>query len=348
VRSDNAIIKADAAFANAQRWMFYLQRALEYKWNQNFVGSFADRDYDSGSIFKMRNAEELKDLYSALENFNSSGRINFSENADQFTVISLRDVLVPNPLVLNTNVTADPGVRVDSTTGEVVTQIELFRRKLARLTDENGDIEIPINTTLLSEIDYPSFNVGPRYNSAGQTTRAGRWHDVVRYIKVNIVNPTQAGSINQGQVSGTVRYSGMSLFRTRVAPNGLPDQRLNTPSDARDIPGELISTPFRSYVSLDTKIPVFTIQTFKDEDHVFKVSTNSIQNLPPLQTGADHPSDHLDPGAKFNAFTEYSVAATGWKLTLYDHPNLDVDQIDDIEFIVGHRSAVRSEADPAP
>jgi hypothetical protein len=345
VRSDNAILKADAAFANAQRWMFYLVRALEYKWNQNFVGFYANRDYDSGSIFKLRNAEELKDLFLALENFNSTGRLNFSENADQFTVISLRDMLAPNPAVLDPSDPTDPGVRVDQETGQVVTQLELFRRKLKRLRDGSDHIVIPVNTTRLSDIKYPSFFVGPLYAKDGSISREGRWHDVVRYVKVNIVYPSH-GSPTPLDISGKLTYSGMSLFRTRVAPCGLPGARLDNQLDpgGRDIPGELISTPFRYYSQQNLNKPVFETSTSKSETLKFARSGDYVANLP-HDVGVDDP---LPASFSFNAFTEYSVAATGWELTIFDNPNIDIDQIEDIEFVFAHRSADRDQAVCAP
>jgi len=353
VRSDNAIIKADAAFANAQRWMFYLLRALEYKWNQNFVGTYAGRNYDSGSVFKLRNAEELKDLFIALENFNSTGRLGFSQNADQFTVISLRNLLSPNPDSLDPNDPTDAGVRVDKASGQVVTQMELFRRKLRTLVDANGSIVIPINTTRLSDVDYPSFFIGSQHGADGSITREGRWHDVVRYVKVNIVYPSSANRVNIG---GQLKYSGLSLFRTRVAPCGEPNQRLQNALDplGRDVPGELITTPFRSYVQLNLNVPIFEIRDFKNEDQSLARSGDYLRNLP-VVPGQEDP---LPDSYRFNAFTEYSVAATGWELTIrsaqpstpfvFSHPNLNLNLIEDIEFIVAHRSADRDPATCTP
>jgi hypothetical protein len=341
VRSDNQIIKADAAFDNAQRWMFYLQRSLEYKWNQNFVGSYAGRNYDSGSIFKMRNAAELKDLYTALENFNNTGRLGFSQNTFQFDAISLRKLLVPNPNALNPTNSTDPGVRVDTITGEVVTVREMFRRQLHRLVDGNGNLVIPVNTTRLSDVDYPSFFIGPLYATNGAVTRNGRWHDVVRYVKVNIVSTNRVG--NPLSVSGQVTYSGSSFFRTRVTPCGLPSQRLSNTLDpqGRDIPGELITWPFHTYSQVNFNVPVFTVLDHQPETGSFAVSGNYVRNLPPLNDALQDPSDPLSSSFNFNSFTEYSVAATGWVLTVYANPNVNLDLIDDVEFVVAHRSASR-------
>ena len=341
VRSDNQIIKADAAFDNAQRWMFYLQRSLEYKWNQNFEGTYAGRNYDSGSIFKMRNAAELKDLFTAFENFNNTGRLGFSQNTYQFDAISLRKLLVPNPNSLNPTNTADPGVRVDSVTGQVVSEREMFRRQLHRFVDGNGNLVIPVNTTRLSDIDNPSFFIGPLYAANGAVTRNGRWHDVVRYVKVNLVSANHVGS--PLAVSGQITYSGSSFFRTRVTSCGLPSQRLNNALDpqGRDIPGEFITFPFRTYFQLDLSVPVFKVQDYQPETLNFALSGNYVRNLPPLNDPAQDATDPLAAGYNFNQFTEYSVAATGWMLTVYANPNVNLDLIDDIEFVVAHRSASR-------
>jgi hypothetical protein len=321
--------------------MFYLQRSLEYKWNQNFVGSYAGRSYDSGSIFKMRNAQELKDLFTAFENFNNTGRLGFSQNTYQFDAISLRKLLVPNPNILNPTNAADPGVRVDTVTGEVVTEREMFRRQLHRLVDGNGNLVIPVNTTHLSDIDYPSFFIGPLYATNGAVIRNGRWHDVVRYVKVNIVSTNHVGSPQA--VSGQITYSGSSFFRTRVTPCGLPSERLNNALDpqGRDIPGELITWPFHTYFQVDFNVPVFKVLDYQPETSVFALSGNYIRNLPPLNDASQDASDPLPSSYNFNAFTEYSVAATGWVLTVYNSPNVNLDLIDDVEFVVAHRSATR-------
>ena len=336
VRSDNAILTADAAFANAQRWMFYLIRALEYKWNQNFVGFYANRNYDAGSIFKMRNAEELKDLFNALENFNNSGRIGYSFNPDQLTVISLRKLLVPNPNTLSPINTTDPGVRVDTLTGETVTEREMFRRKLRRMVDANGSLVIPINTSRLSAIDYPELFTGPEYATNGAVLSAGRWHDVVRYVKVNIVSPLQPAA----NVAGKVTYSGLSLFRTRVAPCGQPANHLQNVQFAQDVPGEWIAQPYRSYVQRDFTVPLFEVTDHIDESGIgFARSPNSVGLV-----------DSLPAQYKFNQFTEFSVAATGWQITVTPAgmAQLNLDQIEDIEFIMAHRSANRTQVPTCP
>jgi hypothetical protein len=152
VRSENALILADAAFRNGQRWIFYAQRALEYKWQQPFVRSEVSaqgvRSFDSGSLFKLRNALELDDLLTQLKGWNDDRLIQDSGN-DHTTFISLRDnVLAPNPYALNATpaLQTDRGVRVDLETGDTVTQLELFRRKLTRYKNASGNIVIPINT----------------------------------------------------------------------------------------------------------------------------------------------------------------------------------------------------------
>jgi hypothetical protein len=60
-----------------------------------------------------------------------------------------------------------------------------------------------------------------------------------------------------------------------------------------------------------------------------------------LNDSTQDPTDPLASSFNFNSFTEYSVAATGWQLTVYASPNVNLDLIDDIEFVVAHRSASR-------
>lgn len=155
---------------------------------------------------------------------------------------------------------------------------------------------------------------------------------MVRYVKVNILVPSQPKLVNGFQAG--VTYSGMTLFRTRVAPCGLPANRLlNTQGDARNVPGELIATPFRFYLQLDFTVPIFEVNDGITDTGKFSRS--------PL---SGEPSD---TDSRFNQFNEYSVATTGWKLeigsdNLNAHVNLNL--IEDIEFYIAHRSANRFQA----
>jgi hypothetical protein len=328
IRSENALILADSAFRNAQRWIFYTQRALEYKWQQNFVRSEVSaqgvRSFDSGSIFKLRNAMELDDLLTQLKAFNDDRLIQDSGN-DHTTFISLRnDVLTPNPYALNATpaLQTDTGVRFDLDTGETTTQLELFRRKLTRAKDSGGNIVIPINTVMLAGLKG-TFFVGPNYS--GAVVAPGEWRDKIVYLKVNIV--AEDGTTIPVTLAGSLSYGGQMFFRTRIPP--CLDR--STQTSSLDIPGEFFTAPFRYYFSVEY-------------NNLFTSQDSQTPSVPIAYTGASavSPSGEEILGSTFqiNSFNQRSVATTSLVLTLFAG-QVDVQKIKDIELIVRHHSSAR-------
>jgi hypothetical protein len=351
VRSEKAILEADAAFFNAQRWLYYLLKSLEYKWSSQFVAqSPRGRNYDTGSIFKLRNAEELKDFLDAMESFNTAGGLGTFSNINRITVISLKDqILAPNPAVQNLSNTIDTGYRVDTgvTPPQTVTQLQLFRNKLDRLRNSDGDLEIPINTTALN---IPNFFRAPIYsttNTSQPITSAGQWRDKVIYVKVNIVDKTSPRGLgNPTQIGADIIYSGTSMFRTRIAPRPTLAQRLDPVpgvTQPADFPGELIVFPYRKYDLSSFDKPLFDVREENSAAGAF-----SLCNEPSSNT-----IDQVPAGFAFNDFKELSVAATGWKLIIFrnslqDQNNplarINIDNLDDIQLIISHRNVTRLKA----
>lgn len=348
IRSQNAILDAAAAFEEAQRWMFYAQRALEHKWTQKFAIGSGGRNYDGGSIFKMRNAEELDDLLTAFLAYDANREAGDIRSSEITSVISFKNhILTPNPARLNLTpaLRADPGVRVDFETGETVSQLDLFRSKLRSFTDQDGSIVIPFNTALLQDIE--SLFIGPEYSSTGNINSQGQWRDKIHYVKVNIIaddGPVgDVGGLQPARVAGAISYGGLTMFRTRVVPRpGLLD-RLTLPTNAdpfRDRPGEFVVRPFRHYSS-------------ENLDNVFNAANSLLAPGTFAYTGRTARASSSDPSQedviggstfRFNDFNELSVAATRWTLRiLANQPNqtVDVNRIRDIELIIRHQASSR-------
>ena len=52
---------ANLSFDEAQKWLYFMARALEYKWNTPFTNYFyLGRRWSTPTLFKLRNAEELE------------------------------------------------------------------------------------------------------------------------------------------------------------------------------------------------------------------------------------------------------------------------------------------------
>ncbi len=351
IRSEKAILDADAAFFNAQRWLFYLLRSLEYKWSSKFVAaSPSGRNYDTGAIFKLRNANELKDYLDAMVSFNLAGGLGTFQNIDRLTVISLKDqILAPNPSVQNVTNLTDTGYRVDTgvTPPKTVTQLQLFRNKLDRLRNSDGDLEIPINTTALN---IPNFFRAPIYsttNSSSPITSAGQWRDKVIYVKVNIVDPDHPNGLgNPTQIGADIVYSGTSMFRTRIAPRPTLEGRLDPVpgvTSPQDFPGELIVYPYRKYSLSSFDSPLFDVTEENSAAGSFSLSNQASSKT----------IDGVPAGFAFNSFKELSVAATGWKLIIFRNSlqdqndplaRIDVNSLTDIQLIISHRNVDRKKA----
>ena len=213
VRAQAESIDADQAFRRAQRWVFYTQRALEYKWNKDFVWSYpAGRSFDRGTIFKIRNADELSGLVAALEDFNLHNLINFNREPNTDLVSLVDDVLLPYAGAVGTE---DNGLRNDPRTGESVTKAELFRRILRGqvssqfVTREAGFISIKLNTFALPSRLSTLF-IGPRYDTAGNLTPDhGKYLDKLSWLKFNVIvsnPPGPATRLTAGFVYGGTCY----------------------------------------------------------------------------------------------------------------------------------------------
>ncbi|MCB1124453.1 MAG: hypothetical protein KJT03_23070, partial [Verrucomicrobiae bacterium] len=233
LRSQNDMIKADNAFREAQEWVFYTTRALEFKWNKDFEITYLDKDWSRQTLFKLRNFLELNEMVSALEQFNTVNLVGFNREAF-VDKISLRDdILAPFP-----GVGPDDGMRFDFDTGETVTATELMRRKLERSRDEDGNVVIRLNTFSLDKQDG-FFFLGPEYRSNGSVLSAGKYLDKIDWIKLNAV--TAESSVVRTAI---LSYSGTCYVRNRVPPCADSDNPF-------ELGGEFRRFPFRYFYTLD-------------------------------------------------------------------------------------------------
>lgn len=341
-RSQTAIIDADAAFADAQRWMFYAQRALEHKWTQRFAVVSGGKNYDSGSVFKMRNAVELNDLLTAYFAFDAKRELNNAANLTTSIISFKKHLLAPKPNLLDINDPPENDKR-DNGTGQAITQAALFRQKLASYRGADGTITIPFNTALLQNVE--GLFKGPTYASDGKVLEPGQWRDKIAYVKVNIVatNGPIAGPGGQQPriINGSLSYGGQTYFRTRVVPGGTPALYITRPTNAtpEDIGGEFSINTYHYYDSTNLDDVFFT----KDSR---LAAGNFAYTGQTARTSSGDPAqeDILGTSFQINDFKELSVAATGWNLIINGRqPNqaINLDQITDIELIIRHQSFSR-------
>lgn len=334
IRAENAILEADAAFRNAQRWLFYTLRALEHKWTARFSILSNGKTYDRGTIFKLRNANELNDFLTAMINFDQA-RISEATETET-TTISFRDhILSPNPRDVNRRFPQfppagqeDDGLRVDLETGDTVSQQVLFSRILSRHVDEFGNLQIPFDTTMLESLGTRFFT-GANYT----TNLPGYYRNKIDWLAVNVVASDGSTVADLGGRSGGLVYAGETFFRTRVPP--WIDRRPGGNVQINDQPGEFITSTFRKPVTFNFD-NVFTMESAALSTVQVAFNQNPIKDNTAIKAALE------DEGLGFRttAFKEYSVAASQWTLIL-NAGTFNVDNIQDIELRIVHRSTQR-------
>ncbi|MBK8001127.1 MAG: hypothetical protein IPK15_21050, partial [Verrucomicrobia bacterium] len=287
------------------------------------------RSFDAGTVFKLRNARELDDLLTQLNIWNLNRTAQDIPNAHT-SFISLRnDVLTPNPYALNLTqaLRVDTGLRVDLVTGETVSQLELFRRLLARKRDASGHIVIPINTVSLAGL-HGNFFVPPTYTA--NSVFPGEWRDKIVYIKVNII-AEDGNTSAPASIGGGLTYGGQMFFRTRIPPCPNRSVYVDNNDDVKDLPGEFFTSPFRFFFS-------------QNYDNAFTSRDTQLASISMAYTGstAISPTGEEILGSTFqiNDFNQRSVATTRLELTLFNG-SVDINKIKDIEIIVRHNSSAR-------
>lgn len=330
IKSENALIAADESFRTAQRWVFYTQRALEYKWQQTFAITQGSKSWDSGSIFKLRNAEELNELLTQLVNWDAPRTAEIINSPTSVSFISLRDdVIAPNPNQLNLNNKSDPGVRIDWPTSQSVTVAEFFRRRLLEYKDASGFIRIPINTAVL-ELDDNFFR-GPDYFANG-TVNPGVWRNRILSVKVNII--ATDGLAVPFPRQGSLTYGGNTFDRTRRPLRPDRSRPSTGTGSIRDIAGEFTTAPFRYWES-------------NNFDNLFVPRDRQLTSITIAYSGASARNnttgeDVLGDTYRNVAFAQRSVAATGWEL-IFNTNSVDPAKIVDIELIIRHRHSDRAQ-----
>lgn len=306
LRSQNDMIKADNAFREAQEWVFYTVRALEFKWNKDFEINYLAKDWSLDTLFKLRNFLELNEMVGALEQFNTVNLVGFNREAF-VDKISLRDdVLAPFP-----GVGTDDGMRFDFETGETVAATELMRRKLDQSRDTDGNIVVRIDTFSLDK-DDGFFFLGPDYRSDGSVLSAGKYLDKIDWIKINAVT-TEPSVVKTAILS----YSGTCYVRNRVPPCADSENPF-------ELAGEFRKFPFRYFYTLDNGANWLTRS---DQQDTVKMLLSSDPTEP--EKGVS------DSTLENNFLKERSVAATDIIITI-PQDNLDLSQLEDFEIYINH------------
>jgi hypothetical protein len=193
----------------------------------------------------------------------------------------------------------------------MVSATELFRRKLARGRDANGNVVINLNTFALKK-DSGFFFLAPRYNNDGSVLSAGKYLDKIEWIKFKLL-----GSHPPSVKDGNLTYGGTCYVRNRVPP-------CIDLSNSTAISGEYRVFPFFYFYTLDNGV---TWQTRKTQEDTVKLVFS--------QTPGEPDQGVIGSTLENRFLKERSVAATDWVLTI-PAASVNLSLVDDLEIYVRH------------
>lgn len=327
LRMQTDMLEAFDAFEVAQNWVFYAARALEYKWNLPFLHtpSGSSITWSTGSVYRLRNAEELQAMVVAMDDFNALLDGTLVKD-DYFDWFSVREDFFGYELVCSGE---NPPFNYcdydDPTTGEPIPfnpanppAMVAFRRYLEQVMDEDGNIILDFST--VREIPGGTFFRGPRFSAGGTLISKGLFLDKIKWLKVSLPGShTTTGT----QLAGQLTYGGTSLIRTQNVGT-VPD-----PNHPDHVVGEMQAYSTR-YWYFDGVLDAW--------------QSSEGLSLPVTMQKSFNPQ--IPPSvAEVNGFRERSVAATGWRLIIptvdISVPVLDIQQLNDIELYFYHYAVAR-------
>ncbi len=319
------MIVADRAFTEARQWLFFMARALEYKWNTPFSHNYLGRTWTLATLFKLRNADELAGMYQAMKDSDNLATL-YEIVDDRWDWLSLREDVLGYRRFGNTN---EVLTYVDPATGETVDAIAIFHRYLQRHQGADGTITLEFSTVLENQ---NTFFRGPFQGWNGY------WLDKIDSMIIRLPGHHTTTNYTQWDtLLGTLGYGGSSYLRNESAGSPAPGR-----------PDRLVN----EMTAYSTKWWYETANGWRFRE----IRTNGVSMLKadPSVSRGDHdfPSDipdRLATGALIiNTFRERSVATSRWILSIPTrHPTipgrevLRINELDDIEIYFYHWSYER-------
>ncbi|WP_353568663.1 hypothetical protein [Haloferula sargassicola] len=349
LRALNATERAHIAFRNARKWLFFAARANEYKWNTPFNLPLNDspngRAWQTADLFKLRNAEELKDFFDGLAHWETIVGIGRAAQ-DKDDWFSLReDYFGYDQLDDTTNAPLFYDVE-NPATGRIenVDAITAFRYELKRSLedfDNNGADDITLHFDTLRQTGYDTAANGGLGGYQSTFFNPDFYLDRLDSLRIFIRGPHQnlaTGNDGANTLLGDLGYLGTSVIRNEV-----PGQPLGVSRPDRVV-GEFTSFPNRFYrfVTRPLGSPLPSGWSFSEG-----LTASSVEVLKILPDRSRFSLEGVSVPDKVLDFSERSVATSSWILVL--HPSngvnpgtrLVIDEIDDIELYIEHRAVPR-------
>ena len=304
---------ADLAFNEAQRWLFFMQRALAYKWNTPLSHAYNGVTWTTNTLFRLRNADELNAMFNAMNDWDSYLDATLAATETNVDYFSVRDDFFGYAL---SNSLGQALTYPDPITGQSVGPLQAFRDRLRQLqnTSDPNNSYLDLHFSTVRPIPGKSFFQGPVFAADGTVITRGLCLDKIQWIKINLPGPHTFGG---SYLQGTLTYGGTSFIRN------LDVGAYNT--DQPDLlPNEMTAYSTRRwYFSPDQD--TFTSEQAQSTSASMQLST---------QAGVAPSSTEID------VFNEHSVATSGWELTIpttvAGTPVMSIDQLNDIEIWFKH------------
>jgi len=318
LRYQSAMLDAQKAFEEAQKWVYFTVRAFEYK--HNIPGFVSPNGYSLNSVFAARNADELVDIVTDIKAYDVLLGLPGGVAKEDWLSFT-EDILGYRRL----DAQGTPALYTDPFTGmPQVTATEIFRNYILTHMDDSGIVTLDFSTV---RDNGTSFFYGPRFLANGTLVTPGTFLDKIDYMKINLVgqhtvpSTVAAGALTQAGVQ-FVRNISVGTFDPET-PNHIADEMTAWSSRFWFLhPGNPMATP-----------PVLPQWRFNEG-----LTANIVLNL----TNTSHDAS---TAGTFDEFAERSVAATNWKLVIFTEdisgPRVNIDELDDIEIYFNHRAKNR-------
>ena len=313
------MVAANLSFDEAQKWLFFMSRALEYKWNTPFQNyAYDGRVYSSDTIYKLRNADELVDFYTAMTLYDQEVNRGRQPETSWFSVrehhLGYRDGNGPG---------GSPLLYLDPETDELVPAIEAFRRHLRRNIRQtsNGE-EIVLEFSTARQIPGENFFLGPTFDVNHERVldgQAGAFLDKIDGLYIRLPG---GHTLGRNDVPGTLTYGGTSLIRNFDVGTFDPER-----------PDRLRS----EITAYSTRYWFFHAPSSKWRfTEAFSNPVTMTLSTAPFQPTTEE---------EIVVFRERSVATTGWRLTIQTRSGqtdlLDIDELTDVELLFKHSAISR-------
>ncbi|WP_444903243.1 fibronectin type III domain-containing protein [Microbulbifer sp. CnH-101-E] len=321
-RLTTEMLRAERHFEEAQRWLFYAASALEYKWQESFVGSVTGSRKED--IFQVRNAQELRDFYSEMLSFDQLRNLSGTQQATD--TFSLKDDVFGYVDDINgiaqTYQHPDPAQQG----GPRLSPQQALQEKLRMLSRKYGsDTWVTVEFSTVKELPRSNFFLGPVIadnNDLSCLAAGGSYLDKIETIGLNI--PLAFSVSGETETPAYLTYGGTSFLRSKT-PGTLVESE-----DGVGIQDEFITHSTRFWDTVDEANLAFR--------NSYRVPMAA--NLDVLNSGAGSSSTVT------NVFKERSVAATGWRLSLKLADRygslVDLNAVKDVELIFNHRFKSRN------